>query len=326
LLRLGSGVPAAAGAPTSSPAAAPAASASAAAADGLRPAPGSPHAAQPNVQLVELAVQRGGCESGSVRAAPAQPQLLAQQAQQHGQQGRREQQGEQQEAQQAQQQPAEFYDYCNGGPVFLAPGGSTALGGLPGVLVLATFKELGGAAAALRWAAWAWPAAGALQRSRSGDREGGAGGGGGGRGMMQPAACGARGAAMAWSADALRACRCRVEVGEGVAVLCGTHPELAPGWLPGGGFGGGGGGGPDVAAADAGACSQGRQSARQVLDVRSRQAGDDAAPDAALLLQHASALRRALLSTEAVRTRFWRLLLAHALRQQGLASGVVERA
>ena len=92
---------------------------------GLHPAPGAQHAAQPNLQLLEPLGR--------------------------GQQGTAQQQQQQQQQQQPQEEEeAAFFDYCNGGPVFLAPDGSTELGELPGVQVLATFKELHGAAAALR--------------------------------------------------------------------------------------------------------------------------------------------------------------------------------
>lgn len=74
----------------------------------------------------------------------------------------------------------EVLDYSNGGPLFLNPAGGIELHGLVGVEVLATYKEMPGAAAAVR-----------------------------------------------------------CTVGQGVAVLSGTHPELGPHWLrPGTGRGG----------------------------------------------------------------------------------------
>jgi hypothetical protein len=270
VLQLAPAAPAAAAAAPTTAAAAAAAAAPAAAtavarvAAALHPAPGSQHAARPNLRLL----------------GPPPPR--------------------QQQPGPAQQAAGDlFFDYCNGGPVFLAPDGGTELGGLPGVRVLATFQELQGAAAALR-----------CGRGQPG-----------GRPTLPPRAGAPRGAARPGGLlNPLGCRRRRVEVGLGVAVLCGTHPELAPAWLDDGA------GGPDVVPAPpAGGAPQ--AAAHRRLELRSEQGGaaawDAAAAavgDAAALQQHTAALRRALLSTERVRTRFWRLLLAQALRQEGLVA------
>lgn len=117
-------------------------------------------------------------------------------------------------------------DYCNGGPVFLTPQGSTDLAAMGGVRILAWFTALpalpaqplaagspAAAPAAQPDAPAAPPAtAPALQDAQAVQQAGSQGGAAGGAAVAAPAAV---------------CC----SVGRGRAVLCGTHPELHPSWL-----------------------------------------------------------------------------------------------
>jgi hypothetical protein len=87
------------------------------------------------------------------------------------------------------------FDYSNGGPVLLAADGSPDLEQLPAVTVLARYGQLPPSAAA----ALAQPG----HQQQVQQRQSAAG----------------------------RVAAVRCAVGKGVAVLCGTHPELGPEWL-----------------------------------------------------------------------------------------------
>jgi hypothetical protein len=84
------------------------------------------------------------------------------------------------------------FDYCNGGPYLTAADGNPDIEQLPGVTVLAKYRQVPLAADP-----------GALQQQ-------------GQQGQQQ---------------FAKRVAAVRCTVGQGVAVLCGTHPELGPEWL-----------------------------------------------------------------------------------------------
>jgi hypothetical protein len=84
------------------------------------------------------------------------------------------------------------FDYCNGGPYLTAADGSPDVGQLPGVIVLAKYCQVPLAADL-----------GTLQQQGQQEQQ--------------------------QFANRVAAVRCTV--GQGVAVLCGTHPELGPEWL-----------------------------------------------------------------------------------------------
>lgn len=89
------------------------------------------------------------------------------------------------------------FDYCNGGPFFTAQDGNPTIDSLPGVSLLAEYCQV-----PLAMPAAALPGQRQQQQPQPGEQE-----------------------------FARRAAAVRCRVGEGVAVLCGTHPELGPEWL-----------------------------------------------------------------------------------------------
>jgi hypothetical protein len=92
------------------------------------------------------------------------------------------------------------YDYCNGGPFFTAQDGSPTVDNLPGVSLLAEYCQV----------PVGMPAAPHQQQSEQKQQQ-----------QDPPAG----------QQYARRAGAVRCSVGNGVAVLCGTHPELGPEWL-----------------------------------------------------------------------------------------------
>lgn len=102
---------------------------------------------------------------------------------------------------------------------------------------------------------------------------------------------------------AAAALRCRVGDRGGCAVLCGSHPELAPSWLAGHA--------PGAAALSAAV----RQPASQVVDGLGLRAAAVAAAAEVGCDEHVSKLQEALQAAQPQRWRFWRsLLLAAGLR------------
>lgn len=120
-------------------------------------------------------------------------------------------------------------DYCNGGPFFHAAHGSLALEHMKDVTVLARYASLPGAAAAAAVATQhcelleASIDQGQWQSASSNPLEGH------GTGNHATAPNGAMEHGIGWQLGPAAALR--VNVGMGVAVLCGTHPELEPEWL-----------------------------------------------------------------------------------------------
>lgn len=92
------------------------------------------------------------------------------------------------------------YDYCNGGPFFTAQDGSPTVDNLPGVSLLAEYCQV----------PVGMPAAPHQQQNEQKQQQ-----------QDPPAG----------QQYARRAGAVRCSVGDGVAVLCGTHPELGPEWL-----------------------------------------------------------------------------------------------
>lgn len=104
------------------------------------------------------------------------------------------------------------YDYCNGGPYFTALDGSPDVDQIPGVTLLASYYHIPTAAA-------------------TADRQPGADGPAGP--AQQPTGNGQQQQQQQVQQEGFvrRAAAVRCGVGQGVAVLCGTHPELDPHWL-----------------------------------------------------------------------------------------------
>lgn len=137
--------------------------------------------------------------------------------------GRSESAGEGKAEEQEQQEHwSECLDYCNGGPVFVLRGGSSSSSSAAAAVLLPDECEVEDVAVEV------------LARYR-----GGSGGSGGDASSSSSSP-----AVAAAAAGGAAAVRCRV--GKGVAVLCGTHPELRPAreWLraPASGNGNNGGG------------------------------------------------------------------------------------
>lgn len=101
------------------------------------------------------------------------------------------------------------YDYCNGGPYFTAADGSPDIDQLPGITVLAQYCQMPLAAAAHA----------TIQQPQDQQQ---------GQQQVLPQLDQQQ---QQQQNFAKRVAAVRCSVGKGVAVLCGTHPELRPDWL-----------------------------------------------------------------------------------------------